>query len=174
MSFLNVELKARSNNLVFIRKYLIDNNAVFKGIDQQIDTYFNVLHGRLKLREGNIENNLIFYERANQAKPKKSYFNLVKVDDAKGLKLSLEKSIGIKVEVKKHREIYFIENVKFHIDDVAGLGSFVEIEAGNLLADFSEQELKSQCEYYQEKLKITKEDLIRESYSDLLLEKQLI
>ena len=91
-------------------------------MDEQTDTYFNVPNGRLKLREGNIENNLIFYERSNQAGPKNSHFHLVKIEDAKGLKEVLAKSMGVKVVVKKKREIYYINNVKFHIDEVPGLG----------------------------------------------------
>ena len=67
MSHINIEIKARSNNQDRIRDILKSKNADFKGIDHQIDTYFNVPKGRLKLREGNIENNLIFYERKNQA-----------------------------------------------------------------------------------------------------------
>ncbi len=169
MSLLNVEIKARCNNASSIRKYLLDNNADYKGVDEQTDTYFNVPHGRLKLREGNIENNLIFYERTNQAGPKNSHFNLVKVEDAKGLKEALQKSIGIKVIVQKRREIYYIANVKFHIDEVPGLGSFVEIEAGNVLADLSQQQLKLQCNFYLQEFGINEEDLMEVSYSDMLL-----
>lgn len=169
MSLLNVEIKARCNNASSIRKYLLDNNADFKGVDEQTDTYFNVQHGRLKLREGNIENNLIFYERTNQTGPKNSHFNLVKVEDAKGLKEALQKSIGIKVVVQKRREIYYIANVKFHIDEVPGLGSFVEIEAGNILADLSQQQLNEQCNFYLQEFGINEEDLMAVSYSDMLL-----
>ncbi len=169
MSLLNVEIKARCNDASLIRKYLLDNNADFKGVDEQTDTYFNVQHGRLKLREGNIENNLIFYERTNQAGPKNSHFNLVKVEDAKGLKEALQKSIGIKVVVQKRREIYYIANVKFHIDEVPGLGEFVEIEAGNVLADLSQQQLNEQCNFYLNEFGIKEEDLMELSYSDMLL-----
>lgn len=169
MTSLNVEIKAKCNNASSIRKYLLDNNADFKGVDEQTDTYFNVQHGRLKLREGNIENNLIFYERTNQAGPKNSHFNLVKVENAKGLKEALQKSIGIKVIVQKRREIYYIANVKFHIDEVPGLGSFVEIEAGNILADLSQQQLNEQCNFYLQEFGINEEDLIEVSYSDMLL-----
>ena len=70
-------------------------------MDEQTDTYFNVSNGRLKLREGNIENNLIFYERDNQAGPKNSRFHLVKIEDAMGLKDVLAKSNGIKTVVTK-------------------------------------------------------------------------
>jgi adenylate cyclase, class 2 len=171
MSFLNIEIKAKCDNPAYIRNYLQWNNAVFKGIDEQTDTYFHVPNGRLKLREGNIENNLIFYERTNQAGPKDSKFHLVKVEDAKGLKEVLTKSTGVKVVVKKKREIYYIENVKFHIDEVPGLGSFTEIEAGNIQADLTREQLKEQCDFYMKEFRIKPDDLIEVSYSDMLLEK---
>ena len=169
MPFLNIEIKAKCNDSSFIRNYLQQHNAVFKGVDEQTDTYFNVQHGRLKLREGNIENNLIFYEREDQAGPKSSNFHLIKVDDAKGLKEVLKRSIGIKAEVKKKREIYYIDNVKFHIDEVPGLGSFVEIEAGNVLADLPKEKLQEQCDFYMNEFGINKEELIAESYCDMLM-----
>ena len=171
MSFLNVEIKARCSDASFIRNYLLSNHAEYKGVDEQTDTYFNVSNGRLKLREGNIENNLIFYERANQAGPKNSHFHLVKIEDAAGLKEVLTRSIGIKVIVKKRREIYYIKNVKFHLDEVPGLGSFVEIEAGNILAELAQEQLKEQCDFYLKEFGIKEESLIEVSYSDLLLEK---
>jgi len=169
MAFLNIEIKARCSDPGFIRRYLLEHGASFKGTDHQTDTYFNVPNGRLKLREGNIENNLIFYERSNQAGPKHSDFNLVKVPDADGLKEVLRKSNGIKVIVEKKREIYYIENVKFHIDEVPGLGHFMEIEAGNIGADLSSDQLRAQCDHYMNELNIQPADLIEVSYSDMLL-----
>jgi predicted adenylyl cyclase CyaB len=169
MSYLNVEIKARCSDASYIRNYLQSNNAVYKGVDEQTDTYFQVTQGRLKLREGNIENNLIYYERSNQAGPKNSHFHLVKVEDAAGLKTVLTKSMGTKVIVKKRREIYYISNVKFHLDEVPGLGSFVEIEAGNILADLTEMQLKEQCDFYLKEFGIREEDLVEVSYSDMLL-----
>ncbi|HEY6505628.1 MAG TPA: class IV adenylate cyclase [Chitinophagaceae bacterium] len=172
MSFLNVEIKAACKDPQFIRNYLLSHHAEFKGTDEQTDTYFTVPNGRLKLREGNIENDLIYYERVNQAGPKASHFNLVKIEDAKGLKEVLAKSIGIKVVVKKKREIYYINNVKFHIDKVPGLGSFVEIEAGNILADLTQSALKEQCDFYLKEFGIETGDLVDLSYSDMLFEKK--
>lgn len=171
MPFLNVEIKARCSNASFIRNYLVSKYADFKGEDKQTDTYFNVQHGRLKLREGNIENNLIFYDRDNNVGPKNSHFKLVKVEDATGLKEALTDSIGVKVVVEKIREIYYIENVKFHLDELRELGTFVEIEAGNILADLSQEQLKEQCDYYLKELGIKEEDMISNSYSDMLLDK---
>lgn len=169
MPHLNVEIKARCNDPELVRSYLMAHEADFKGTDEQTDTYFNVSNGRLKLREGIIENNLIYYNRNNQPGPKSSQFNLIKVEDAKGLKEVLERSCGIKMVVKKRREIYYINNVKFHIDEVPELGSFVEIEAGNILADKTEAELLTQCNFYLNEFGIKDEDLVSVSYSDLLM-----
>src|SRR5688572_29634364 len=130
MPYLNIEIKARTTDADYVRTYLKKHNAVYKGLDEQTDTYFNTPNGRLKLREGNIENNLIYYERTNQAGPKSSHFHLVKVPDAAGLKEVLTKSMGIKVVVKKSREIYYIGNVKFHIDEVST--SFKPAASGTL------------------------------------------
>ncbi len=77
MSFVNIELKARTMRADRIRGYLLQHGADFKGIDQQTDTYFNVPRGRLKLREGNIENTLIYYERPDQSAPKQSDCTLI-------------------------------------------------------------------------------------------------
>jgi len=171
MSFINIEIKARTNNSQIIRQWLLDNNAEFKGIDEQSDTYFTVPHGRLKLREGNIENNLIYYERKNQAGPKQSDFNLLPVENPVALKNVLSAALGIKVIVIKKREIYYIDNVKFHIDQIEGLGHFVEIEAGNKSKDVPIEELRKQCDFYMHAFDIRDEDLIDVSYSDMLVEK---
>lgn len=173
MPFLNVEIKAKCSDPVFVKNYLDANKTEYKGLDEQTDTYFNVPKGRLKLREGNIENNLIWYDRDNQAGPKNSHFHLVKIPDAKALKEVLTKSSEVKVVVKKKRHIYYIQNVKFHIDEVPGLGTFVEIEAGNILADLDQAALSAQCNFYLKELRIHKEDLIDVSYSDMLLEKTI-
>lgn len=174
MSHLNVEIKAKCPDPSLVRNYLLNQGAEFKGTDNQTDTYFHVSTGRLKLREGNIENNLIFYERNDQPGPKSSRFQLVKISNLEGLKSVLEKSCGIKMIVRKKREIYYIGNVKFHLDEVPGLGSFVEIEAGNILADKTESELLEQCSFYLKEFGIKEANLISESYSDLLINKKLI
>ena len=73
-----IEIKANCTDPTRIRQILEENNAELKGVDHQVDTYFKVAHGRLKLREGNIENHLIHYFRGNQAGPKKSEVLLYK------------------------------------------------------------------------------------------------
>jgi adenylate cyclase class IV len=53
MTQLNIEIKAKSNNQDWIKEVLKTHHAEFKGVDHQVDTYFKVNVGRLKLREGN-------------------------------------------------------------------------------------------------------------------------
>lgn len=171
MSPVNIEIKARTSHLNKIREILKTRGADFKGTDHQADTYFNVNRGRLKLREGNIENHLIYYEREETAGPKKSVVVLYKNLPETNLKDILIASLGILVVVNKHREIYFIENVKFHLDDVRELGSFVEIEAIDSDGAIREDKLLEQCNYYVELFGLTKEDMVAASYSDLLLAK---
>jgi adenylate cyclase class IV len=61
--------------------------------------------------------------------------------------------------------------VKFHLDEVDELGAFVEIEAGNILADLGEEQLQVQCDFFMKQFLIQPEDLIDVSYSDMLLQK---
>ena len=169
MSHINIEIKAKSANQEYIRKILKSQNADFKGIDHQIDTYFKVSSGRLKLREGNIENYLIYYKREDKSGPKQSNVSLYNSIPNSSLKDILTKSLGVLAVVNKKREIYFIDNVKFHLDNVKNLGSFLEIEAIDYKGDIGRKKLLSQCNYYMSLFKISKSDLISESYSNLLL-----
>jgi adenylate cyclase, class 2 len=168
MTFINIEIKARTAKADFIRKYLLDHGADFKGTDNQADTYFNVPNGRLKLRHGNIENTLIQYFRPNEHGPKQSDFKLMEVINGEVLKEILTASLGIKVIVKKKREIYFIENIKLHLDTLDGLGNFVEIEASNKNHNLSVEKLHEQCNFYKNVFEINEKDLINISYSDML------
>ncbi len=170
MKNLNIEIKAKANNQDVIREILKSRKAKFKGIDHQIDTYFNVKNGRLKLREGHIENYLIHYERENKKGPKQSDVVLYKYQPGSSLKELLIKALGILIIVDKKREIYFINNVKFHIDTVDNLGTFIEIEAIDSDEGIGEKKLKEQCDYFLDLFEISKSDLISCSYSDLLLD----
>lgn len=170
---INIEIKAYCRDLNKIREILKSQKADFKGVDHQIDTYFHSKNGRLKLREGNIENNLIHYERENIKGCKQSQFSLYKTELDSGLKTILEKALGQKCVVEKDREIYFIDNVKFHLDEVKGLGSFIEIEASNKDNNLTKDKLQEQSNYYIKLLQINPKDFISESYSDLLQQNNL-
>ena len=168
MKLINVEIKARCGNPEIVRIALRNRHARCAGIDRQVDTYFRVPEGRLKLRQGRIENSLIAYRRPDQAGPKTSEVVLAAVANGDELRAVLERALGVLVSVDKQREIYYVDNVKFHIDQVEGLGGFVEIEAcGN---PGEEVKLRAQCGEYMELFGIREEDLVEKSYSDLLAE----
>lgn len=164
----NIEIKAKCADPEFVADKLKALSADFIGTDHQVDTYYAVKDGRLKMREGNIERNLIYYHRDNQNGPKKSDVLLYSPGKDDTLKEILYGVLGIKVIVDKHRDIYFIGNVKFHIDRVNGLGDFVEIEA--IGTEGEENDLERQCIHYMGVLGITDDALIDRSYSDMLIE----
>ena len=170
MSHLNIEIKARSAEQDKIRALLRERAARFVGEDHQIDTYFRVSRGRLKLRQGTIERNLIYYERPDQQGPKASNVMLYKPGPDAALMEILTQVLGVLVVVDKRREIYFIDNVKFHLDHVDRLGTFVEIEAIDADGTIGEARLHEQCTHYLDLFGIAEEDLVRVSYSDLLLQ----
>ncbi len=164
-----VEIKARCHDHEFVRGVLRDRHAEFRGNDHQTDTYYDVPGGRLKLRRGEIENALIFYERPDQPEPKESEVLLHETTDPGSLGEILDKLFGTLVVVAKRREIYFIGNVKFHLDTVEGFGTFVEIEAIDDAGNRPVAELRSQCMDYMKLFRIRDVDLLMSSYSDMLL-----
>lgn len=165
------EIKCPIHNPENIRTWLLDHNADFKGVDKQTDTYFHVNAGRLKLREGNIENTLIRYFRPETTSIKQSdvLFQPLSKDVTFGLKQILKSTLGIWKIVEKQRSIYFIDNVKFHIDKVTGLGDFIEIEAIDTDNQFTTDELKKQCSFYINQLDLDPSTFIDKSYSDMVL-----
>lgn len=167
MRVINIEIKARCASPERVRTVLRERKARFAGLDHQVDTYFRVPQGRLKLREGNIENALIYYRRPNEGGPKTSDV-LLHQASGPGLKDILVAALGVLVAVEKQREICYLENVKIHVDQVEGVGGFVEIEAaGDENADRGA--LMAQCRELMTEFGVQEEDLVAESYSDLRL-----
>ena len=169
MAILNIEFKASTTRLAALETLLLEQQPLFIGEDHQVDTYFNVPTGRLKLREGNIENSLIRYHRENTAGSKASDILLYHLKPDLSLKEILINTLGIKAVVNKRRRIYFIDNVKFHFDTVEGLGTFIEVEAIDKDGTIGAEKLQSQCDHYAALLNIKQEEFIAVSYSDMVL-----
>lgn len=162
-----IEFKARCVNHDAIREKLRQKGARFVGTDHQTDTYFRVPHGRLKLREGTIENSLVFYSRPNISALKQSEVTISTVPPGSEIKAALLKALGVLAIVDKVREIYFVDKVKIHLDDVAGVGKFLEVEA--IGASGESGQLQLQCEQYRAEFGVEQKDFVAESYSDLLV-----
>ena len=169
---LNVEIKARSERHEAVRAVLQQLGSRLVGTDHQVDTYFRVPEGRLKLREGSIENSLIHYLRADQSGPKTSDVLLYRVKPDPSLKDVLARALGVLVVVDKQREIHFVDNVKIHLDTVQGLGTFLEIEAIDADGSLNRETLQEQCETFMNHFEVQPADLQEDSYSDMLLRGQ--
>lgn len=164
----NIELKARLADPAAARRALADVATARLRVERQVDTYFHVPHGRLKLRE--IDDRLaqlIWYRRADQAAPRASDYLIVPLAAAEPLKQALARSLGIRAQVDKRREIFLVDNVRVHLDEVAGLGSFVEFEAV-LGPQSSDAEGAAQVARLSSLLRVAEADLVDRSYGDLV------
>jgi adenylate cyclase, class 2 len=126
----NIELKARLRDPEAARRTAAALATEPGFVERQIDTYFHCPMGRLKLREiEGREARLVAYVRPDDARWKGSDYRLVPIADAQGLKAALSTTLGVRAIVDKRREIFLVDNVRIHLDQVAGLGWFLEFEA---------------------------------------------
>ena len=127
---INIEIKARYTDRDRAEQILSSLGAGPAAVFQQKDTYFNVSDGRLKLRQLAIdEGQLIHYRRDNTSGPKRSDYEISATTDPDALRSILTELMGTWIEVEKTRQVWLWENVRIHLDDVVGLGQFVELEA---------------------------------------------
>ena len=169
MKQLNVGIKARCSDLAKVRDVLTANGAELKFSDSQLDTYFNVRHGRMMLREGKQEHLLVYYDRENITAPRHIDALLFKYEADTALKDMLTSSLGILAIVDKTREMYLLAGTQVRLDTVKGLGTFIEIEAQDVSGICDESNLSSKCVDAMHLFGITEPDLISGSYSDMLL-----
>jgi predicted adenylyl cyclase CyaB len=166
----NVEVKARVQDRVALVAAAKSASGRPEKILHQIDTFFQVPRGRLKVRKlARDDGKLIFYERADQAGPKTSEYRLTPTSDPEGLKKTLAKTLPILGEVRKQRTVYFAGQTRIHIDKVDGLGDFVELEVmiqpNQTLEHAEEIALDLMA-----RLGIVEADLVEVAYLDLLIQ----
>jgi adenylate cyclase, class 2 len=142
-------------------------NAEPGGVLSQRDTYFNAVNGRLKLREMEGEAQLIAYERPDDVGHRTSSYRIVEVEDARGLRDALADGLGIQAVVAKKRLLFIWEDVRIHLDDVEGLGNFIEFEAVAPPESDLSAETK-RIRLLRERFEIADTDLIDVSYCDLI------
>ena len=166
---LNVEVKARAPDLDGLREKLVQLGAEEKGAFRQTDTYFSVARGRLKVREieGLGEAELIYYEREDKAGPRPCEALIAKVP--RGAVEVLKKALPVRSVVRKKRSILQLGPAEVHLDEVEGLGTFLELEV-KTGPGFGEREALEMAEDLLAKLGIRPEDLVPYSYGDLLAE----
>ena len=163
----NVELKALDPDPARSLAVCRELGAEDRGVLRQRDTYFRARAGRLKLREQEPGGaTLIQYDRPDAAAARESRYRVARVADPDELRASLDAALGTLVVVDKERHLLLWEGVRIHLDTVAGLGSFVELEA--VAPPESDLGLeREKVTHLQRALGI--EEVLTDSYSDRLL-----
>jgi homotetrameric cytidine deaminase len=166
----NVELKARDPDPARTLALALEAGAEDLGEIAQRDTYFSGARERLKLREQEPgESELIAYGRPNETQARVSEYRRVPVSDAGALREALDASLGTVVVVDKRRRLLLWEGVRIHLDEVDGLGSFLELEAvAPEGSDLSAE--RDKVERLRGELGVDDGNLVATGYSDLLLD----
>jgi adenylate cyclase class IV len=164
----NVEIKARLSDPAHTRSLaagLSDGDPVW--IEQR-DTFFSVGHGRLKLREfADGSGELIWYQRPDRAGPGESSYRVVATRQPARLAGALGRALGVRGVVEKRRELFRAGRTRIHLDEVEGLGAFLELEV--VLEPEDERALGEAIALdLMRKLAIRPQDLVEVAYIDLL------
>ena len=164
----NIEIKARVRNLDDLRRLAEELTDTPVQVIPQEDTFFYVPKGRLKLRQLRPDlSQLVYYERPDQNGPKRSNYHIFETNNPEGLKTALSLALGIRGVVRKKRFLYLAGQTRIHLDDVEGLGQFMELEV--VLRDGqSDAEGQAIAEGLMTALGVGKEDLLEGAYMDLL------
>ena len=164
----NIEIKALVRNFDAIRQRAeaLSNTPV--EILPQEDIFFYTSYGRLKLRmTSESKGQLIYYTRPDQEGPKRSDYHLFHTSDPENLRRVLELAYGIRGIVKKIRYLYLVGQTRIHLDDVEGLGQFMELE---VVMQEGQSDIEGQAiaEELMASLGVESGDLIEGAYMDLL------
>ncbi len=128
----NLELKCRIASRAIACECARALGAQPHGVLAQEDTYFMVPRGRMKLREhGSGAAELIVYERPNQKGDRWSDYQKIEVTACAGLKKAFSQALGVACVVRKERHLFLVSDARIHIDEVEGLGTFLEFEVTN-------------------------------------------
>jgi adenylate cyclase class IV len=170
----NVEIKASVLDIIDLVERAAILATAGPTVIHQDDTFFGCDRGRLKLRafpEGNGE--LIFYQRANAEGPKASFYDIAPTHEADRLRNMLSLAYGQVGRVIKKRTLYLLGRTRIHIDQVQGLGNFMELEI--VLGD-GEDESAGTIEAYElmSALGVQRSSLIDRAYVDLLNERRAV
>ena len=164
----NIEIKARVPDPAALRRRAAALTDTPAELIPQEDTFFRVPLGRLKLRVITPDHGqLIYYQRPDAAGPKQSDYHIAVTAEPQTLKNVLARSLGVRGVVTKQRWLYLVGPTRIHLDQVEGLGSFMELEVV-LQADQSPAEGQAIAADLMAQLGIQEQHLIEGAYIDLL------
>jgi predicted adenylyl cyclase CyaB len=164
----NIEIKARARDFNEIRSRAESLADTPVQVIAQVDTFFAVSQGRLKLRVRNPDPaQLIYYERPNQDGPKRSDYQIFETRDPESLRLTLARALGVRGTVRKTRYLYLVGQTRVHLDDVEGLGQFMELEVV-MRPGQADADGQAIARDLMSKLGVEQADLLEGAYMDLL------
>jgi len=164
----NIEIKAFDRNPEATETKARNLCGSQAALIPQRDIFFSCPSGRLKLRIFSEEKaELIFYQRQNEAGPKQSHYLISETSDPGSLEALLTEAYGKTGEVVKIRKLYMYGRTRIHLDDVQGLGRFIELEVVLGENELRENGEKEAC-MLMEKLGIESESLIEGAYIDMI------
>jgi predicted adenylyl cyclase CyaB len=163
----NLEAKFRLVDLAEAERRAAAIGYARRAILDQRDTFFRVANGKLKLREENGGAVLIFYHRTESGPLMLSNYEILQVAEPARTLRMLEDALGTLAVVEKVRTLMKRDNVRLHLDRVARLGLFGEIEA--VIADGEDPERsRDAVDEIVAALGVTPSDLIDVSYFEML------
>jgi len=166
----NVEVKARVTDFMTLRRRVESMSDSPVEVLEQRDTFFVVPRGRLKLRVLAPDAcELISYERPDRAQAKLSEYSIVRSSDPEALLKVLSAALTIRGVVVKRRFLYRIGCTRVHLDEVDGLGTYIELEVV-LDEGQSSEEGAAMAERLMRELGIEHADQVAGAYIDLLEE----
>jgi predicted adenylyl cyclase CyaB len=163
----NLEIKATVVSLGAVRSRLCGLEGASRLASlRQTDWYFRVPKGRLKLRQvgSRRDAELIAYLRPDKRAARTSEFQRLPTADAAGTRRLLDQILGAQGCVRKRREVWLYKNARIHLDTVAGLGQFIEIE---VVVTEGMPQARALMKELREALGISAKDLIAGSYGEL-------
>jgi predicted adenylyl cyclase CyaB len=164
----NIEIKAQVHDFEQLQERVEQLSETSCQVIPQEDTFFNCLDGRLKLRELNAQHGqLVYYHRPDISGPKHSEYQIFETAEPGRLKQILSEAYGVRGVVSKVRFLYMVGHTRIHLDDVKGLGKFIELEVV-LQPGQSEAEGHLLANDLIRQLGIQEADLIGNAYMDLL------
>jgi len=163
----NIEIKAHVSNLLNLRKKVEESCGKHEDLLYQRDVFYNLKKYRIKLRNVNGDSELIIYKRENTSGPKQSSYIRIPVALPKLVHAILKTTLGIRGIVEKKRTLFFSEQTRIHLDEVEGLGTFLEFEVV-LNSDDTPEAGVSIANKLMKQLEIQEADLISGSYIDLI------
>lgn len=163
----NIELKCRCKDLGATRARAERLGARDTGFLHQRDVFFPAPDGRLKLRDfEDGAGELIAYRRPDSEAAIGSDYVLYRTDEPAALEAVLRHALGHHGTVTKRRQLLLFRNTRIHLDEVEGLGTFVELET--VITAQTEAEAHAELEQVAAALELRAADRVAQAYVDLM------